>query len=83
MIFITINAIFAVVSIYAMFRNHWVYKYRTRIIDEDFRNHVKRVQAGNYDDSLFLCRYRALPDYGLMLWQFWKWDYLDYFKGME
>lgn len=66
-------------AMFMMYRNHWVYKYRTKLL-----NHMLYVVSDTEDLPLeqvlteavqLNAEYHALPSYSYMVLQVWKWKY--------
>jgi len=62
------------VSIFALIRNMWVYRVRTKILDEDHT----AWRPGQYP---YHPRYDALPEYDVMFLKFWIWDVRKFFDN--
>lgn len=54
---------------FVLFRNNKVAQFRRDIIEEDYQEAVRRINAGDFSDTSFR-QYEKLPSYDRMLFSF-------------
>jgi hypothetical protein len=58
---------------YMLFRNHRVFIFRIKILEEDHQENAKKIKNNDPTYKLGYSRYDRMPSYNYMMYHFWIW----------